>query len=708
MRNVVLLVLACVAIAAAQPYMKLKVGHTFQYRLTAKVELGSTSASGHGSNFGGVFVVKVTKVKGAESNAVYTLTANIEGVSQDGSHADGKHIGSPIVFDWSAVGHISNIRADSRDQSWQKEVKLAALNSLSGTLVPAGKNVRIKESSTLGQHYSNYKGSQQPDLLVNKKNFKSEDVISFSDKSLNPKQVTLQANGYSKFHTAGHLHETELDMNVLWRPVESPQIKDQFDSDMKSRGFVRLAFLTHHAANGVLLMKDDSVNDSLMSLQAPVLAEPEPEHHIHYDSLLDAAVHHVEIGMDDDAEEEVEESPLEIIKMLFEGSEKEDLTVLQQVVDLSIAIYPSFTDIFHEISLLASAHNPELTQAVAFVLTAASSEQPAASIAINNLLKSESTAVGYLVARTAIHSTCSMVDQALFERSMVPDVVGSYIRYSWVPETNNLGRKILDFNKEWSYTKRFGGKIAAADMGVHIGASSNLNCKNPTFDYEAYARSHVDLSLFGQRKNAVKAFAEYGKKGGVPLANAAHVEVFGKTIYHKDFPTAQLDCGIHTIPVKHFAPGAKYSTVIWVLVPIKLSAGANLNLKLDLGWRVCDTDLSAMVQAIPAAGLTVYGKAEVNLFLIKAGAKMDAKFSIRAVPQAEASGTKCAITLSVDLINDPLNVDLKVYVKKKSCKVKFPFKFKCKWKNKKNKSLLHWAHGAKTQRVYEKVFRIAK
>ncbi|KAL0231143.1 hypothetical protein GEMRC1_010548 [Eukaryota sp. GEM-RC1] len=702
-----LLLLLLAVSAIAQPYMKLNVGHVYQYKVRATVELGSTVNQGHLSNFYGVFVTTVASVRGTADNAIYTMNFNLQGVSQDGESTDGRPIGQPVVFDWAATGAISNVRYDSRDASWYTEIKLASLNSLHGTMIPGDKTARLLETTTLGQHYANYRGSTQPNLLVNQKSFDSKDIVSFSDRTLDPRTVTIQAAGYSKYHAVGHLHETELNLDVLWKPVEGHPFEDQFNGDLKSRGFVRLEFLTQHSSNGELLMKHESLSeDSLMATQVPVLAEPEPLYQLHHDSLLDAAIYHMHASMNNDDDVDVDQSPLEILSLLLTASKSEDLSGLQKVADLAVAIYPSYPEIFNEIALLAKPHTPELVQAVAFVLTTASSEREQASHALVGLLHSQSSAIALIAARVAIFSECPILTKTLFERSMEADYVATFLRQA-SSTRNNLGRKILDFNKEWSYQKRYGGSIASIDLGAHIGASSNLNCHNPTFDYEAYARAIFDISVFGKRHPAMRGWAEYGKKGGVPLANEAVVEVFGKRIYQKSFPGVQLNCGIHDVPLAHFAPGAKFSTVIWVIIPIQLSAGANLNLNLHFQWRVCDTDLSAMMQVIPSAKVTVYGKAETNLFLIKAGAQLQSSFSVRAVPSAEASGTKCAVTLAVDFINDPLMVDLNVYLYKKSCKFKFPFKFKCKWKHRNTKSLFRWDYGARTNRVYEKIYRIA-
>jgi hypothetical protein len=73
------------------------------------------------------------------------------------------------------------------------------------------------------------------------------------------------------------------------------------------------------------------------------------------------------------------------------------------------------------------------------------------------------------------------------------------------------------YNKSWSGDMSFGGADVGVDFSASVFAGTNFDCNHPTFNYEAYAKADVDVSLFGHSANAVDAGVIYGRENGQPL-----------------------------------------------------------------------------------------------------------------------------------------------------------------------------------------------
>ncbi|KAL0212329.1 hypothetical protein RCL1_005955 [Eukaryota sp. TZLM3-RCL] len=699
-----------VASAFCQPLIKLKKADKLSYKLAATVDLSSTKTAGHSGSFQAVFWVQVNAVSGSGASAVYTCVSNMYNGVSNGEYlqglGDGNPLGTSVSFKWKATGEIFQINANPKDEPIYAHLKLLALDSLSNTLLPVGTNKKIKESSVLGVHNTNYKGTPEANYLtVTGKSFGSADVVSYTDKTLDPKSVTLQASGNAKLHSLGHVHTASHSRVLAMRPVNVPAVAEDYSDEFVSKGKVSLTLLTRLAANNAVTWIDPAINNA--PIEAPEIAELLASEAAHFDSLTEAATQYLTIGdesfeMEDD--NELIWSTEALLDRLSDESIYQDTLVLQEIIDEADKTVKTDETVFKQMAALANANKGELTQAIVFILTGSSSDLAAS--ALIDLVFDNSLTISYLAARTAIFSEKPAVVEALIQRAMIPDEVGNFLLSVDLAPLESASNG-LAFNKEWSYAKKVGGKTAGVQISTKVQASSNLNCKNPTFDYMARAQANADILILGRNVRAVDALAEYGKVGGVPLQNTISVKIFKKEIYKKTLPGVNRDCSVKTIPVAQIAPGAKFSYTVWVIVPIKITASANLNAKLNLQYSLCDTDLSAMMRVVPTVGVTIAGSASCNLFLVKAGATLKGQFDISIYPEAYVKGTKCLVGLDVKMVHRPLIADLSVYVKKRSCKVKF-LKIKCKWKNAANKTLFHWAKAAKESLLYQKQWPIAK
>ncbi|KAL0206781.1 hypothetical protein P9112_012492 [Eukaryota sp. TZLM1-RC] len=691
-------ILCLFAVCANPHYMRLFKGATLIYTVNIEVALDSTSATGKKGNFKGNLHLHVERHSGSSENAVFFMNARVW--IDDPETV--KHVGSPFTFCWRATGEISQIVFDAKEATNHKHIKLAILNALGTKLLPNNQAIRVEEASTLGHHYSNYKGSSR--------SFNHHDVISFTDSTLDPAFVTLVGQGSSFLSSANSISNSRFNIEVHWRPARvSGMLGDGDDAVMRSTGKVLLQLHRQRASDHTIIYEDatalegftgQNCDDSLLfELTVPTL-----ENSITHPDLFHAASAYLHVPEDDIDAVEVA-APLELISSLVEASHDLNIDKLQRVARSARDSYLHYPSVFDDIADLADPSNIQLTQAVCFVLSA----EVHGSSALIRLLHSNSQAVSFLCSKSAIFATSSVVQNALTHRALLPDYVGLSLRKSishlYVPSLS----KALNFNKEWQYVKGIGGTLAGFHMGIYTGVGSNLDCKNPnpTFDYKAYARADVDVSLFGRSKHALVAIAEYGKVSGVPLANQLHLEVFGQRIYHRDFPAAQIDCSDHKIPIAHLAKGGGFKHTVYIIVPVTIEAGINFKLNLDWHWSICDSTLAAIIKTVPTAELSFYGEASVRLFIVKAGARLSAGFDFSLIPEAFIHGTECRAGFNVKTMHNPLFIDLNIFLFHRHCTAHFSkLKVKCRWKEAAKKSLFHWSLPAKEHLVHEQSWKI--
>jgi hypothetical protein len=246
------------------------------------------------------------------------------------------------------------------------------------------------------------------------------------------------------------------------------------------------------------------------------------------------------------------------------------------------------------------------------------------------------------------------------------------------------------FNRTWAEAKKWGGSVVGADFAATAFAGTNLGaCNAPTFNYDAQAATHADVTVFGKTWTAFSAYVQYGKDGGSALADEVVLDVFGKRVYQQAIPAAGVDCSEHTYQMAHSAPGAAVKHTLWVgPIPVTMSATVNLELNVEWGWHMCDTDLSADVYIKPAATVSVTGAAELNLLVLDAATSLEFAANTALQPDLSVSGTKCDVGFEVDLVRSPADsAALKSSYSKRKCKHLF---FDCKMEQAGEKTWWSW------------------
>eukprot|EP00003_Mantamonas_plastica_P033661 TRINITY_DN977_c0_g1_i1.p1 TRINITY_DN977_c0_g1~~TRINITY_DN977_c0_g1_i1.p1 ORF type:complete len:789 (+),score=287.66 TRINITY_DN977_c0_g1_i1:194-2560(+) len=261
------------------------------------------------------------------------------------------------------------------------------------------------------------------------------------------------------------------------------------------------------------------------------------------------------------------------------------------------------------------------------------------------------------------------------------------------------------FNKSYSYNHVSGGKHVSSDFSIELFIGTNgINCSHPNqwFNYEALAQAELTVSLWGHQETAFMAQAVYGADNGTHLADRIYLAVFNKVLYDKQLP--QVDCSEHTYPIAHAAPGFHVSYTLWIsIIPVTFTAGTTLTLDLSWGWQVCDTTLSAMVELIPQAQLTVSGDAEINLLIIKAGLQLAGSIGGSLRPQATISLTQCTAGVDLRQEDQGQSADFQAYYVTKKCKL---WIFDCHWGEEDVKTLWSWNMPPVNKELYEKTWKI--
>jgi len=267
---------------------------------------------------------------------------------------------------------------------------------------------------------------------------------------------------------------------------------------------------------------------------------------------------------------------------------------------------------------------------------------------------------------------------------------------------SNINANAFPFNQSWTDQITFGGKQINVVFNGLLFAGSNLDCNHPSFNYEGHARAEAVAHAFGESKSAFLAEALYGKENGQLIGDKLYLKVWDSVLYDKTIPI--IDCNEHVNEIGHTAFGFSVSYTLWVsVIPVTFRASTLLQLDLKWGWNICDNQLSALVELIPSATLTVSGGAEINLLIIKAGITLDASFNSIVKPQAFVHGTQCQMGFDAILETKPMTAALVAYFAEKECKYVF---FDCHWGKTHQKNLWSWQLPSKTQTLFNKVWNI--
>jgi len=274
-------------------------------------------------------------------------------------------------------------------------------------------------------------------------------------------------------------------------------------------------------------------------------------------------------------------------------------------------------------------------------------------------------------------------------------------------KSNTFQAKIRDspmpYNQSYNTNWDMGGEVFDLDVTGQLFAGTNFDCNETTFNYEALAEAKGTITLFGDSHDVFLAEAVYGKVNGAPEADELLLTVWDDVIYQEPIP--QVDCALHTYTIFHEAPGFDVSYTLWIsIVPISFTASASVDVNLEWGWQICDSSLLAMIELIPTAAPQMFGQAEIDLYIIKAGIELTGSASISVVPQGYIHGSECTIGFDVQQINPPCDVELFSYYAWQSCTLFF---FDCHWGQQDQQVWYNYNYPAQDIVLFEQDWKIA-
>jgi len=233
------------------------------------------------------------------------------------------------------------------------------------------------------------------------------------------------------------------------------------------------------------------------------------------------------------------------------------------------------------------------------------------------------------------------------------------------------------FNKSYDKEVVIGGQLMQVDLDFNAFAGSNFDCNHPYFNYEASAQALCSVDFLGNTTTAFSASAIYGIQNGARLANEILVTAFGKVLYSQALPVPSFDCNTHTSRITSQSTGWSVDYAIWVsVIPVAFTASVDMDLTVDYGWRVCDADLSAMIELVPTGSLQISGSAFSDLLIVEGGINIDADFIITPTPQAFIHGSLCSLGMDVQVTYDPMQASVEVWNRQESC---YLWIFDCQW-----------------------------
>jgi hypothetical protein len=275
-----------------------------------------------------------------------------------------------------------------------------------------------------------------------------------------------------------------------------------------------------------------------------------------------------------------------------------------------------------------------------------------------------------------------------------------------LPNLHNLalGGSNFPFNESWSSNFTLGGSEISAQFTGLLFAGTNFDCNQEYFNYEAEALATSTLNFFEWSKEALDAEAIYGKENGEVVGNEIYFRVWDDVIYDQRIPL--VDCSLHTYPIFHVQKGVDVSYTIWIyVIPVTLTASASATFDISWAWQICDSQLSAMIELIPDATITVDASSEIYLLIVKAGIDFTGSFNMDIKPQAYIDGSECTVGFDVLLQTSPANeVDLSTYYQWHSCTL---WIFDCHWDSPNTQTWYQWRYPVQNKVLIKEDWKIA-
>lgn len=578
-------------------------------------------------------------------------------------------LGSDITFIQKKDGQILNFHFDSSDDITFNEVKISCINQLQTTL-SSNRDGNVKEEDVNGIHYSTISAQVDNDIIKIKKTFNEKDFISFSDKNVKKENVKINSVGEVSLKNGNVINSNTQHQAIL--KGESSNSKSRSDSNndldftMASNGNIKMKLIK--------IVKGKNMRNEEENLK-----------NLKKSTFYEIGKEFVEFTKkrNDMEKDKIEKLFNEVLNS--KNDLKKDHYKLNQIID----ILNSNNGIDKE----------KLFENQFEILTKQSIEKKTNKNFLEKL--------NYITINTGMKKY--LIDFIKNDKINQEDKIGGILTLSNILKKSNkiLREEDYPFYKEFNTTRTWGSKDKiAATLSGKLFVGTNFDCKHDSLNYKALAQVDADVSLFGITKNAFEAKFVYARKNGATAEDDIHLSVFNKVIYQK-YIGKYLDCLGKKYDIYHTQKLFSVQYTLFVFyIPITFKAGASIKIAVDWDWKVCPADLFGQIEIVPGASLIVYGNAEINLLIAKAGVELDGSFDIKLIPQGYVHGSKCLVGFDVLLRTDPMNIDLFGYVAVKSCKSWFFFN--CSWKEIKRFNIFKWSLPAKEEILFKKEFPIIK
>jgi len=258
---------------------------------------------------------------------------------------------------------------------------------------------------------------------------------------------------------------------------------------------------------------------------------------------------------------------------------------------------------------------------------------------------------------------------------------------------NRISNSDFPYNKSYTNSLVVGGDMLSADFGVDAFLGTNFNCNHPTFSYEAFGDASAIINFLDTSVTAFNAEVIYGVKNGVHLADGITCTIFDQVVYNQPIP--HVDCSMHSHALFSENTGFDVSYTLWVsVIPVTFIASVDLSLYVDFKWKVCDTDLSALVEVTPNGVVTASGGAMSDLLVVEGGINLNAVFEMTPTPEAFILGSECTVGFDVLVDYNPMQASVDVWYRTESC---YLWIFDCHWGPYNTDTL--WSYSAGEHRV---------
>lgn len=746
--KIAILLLVVTACLATPTKLSFKKNQQFVYKLNAdldargKTDDSSTPTGGALSGMYSTFVTKCVDIQGSS----YLFITNMFGTTVSVDHkkvvydpTGNQALGADMYFQQEESGNITQIWYQKGDSMDLVKIKVGAINSLQTFVVAPNHNTIALQPDPVGVHTSTFNGLTDNGGLLIQKTFTQDNFLSFSDPSVRKSNVVIAGTQKTLINTQGFIQNSEvLQTTVFVNNGQQQQSSEEgvdtssetgFNMNLRSAGALRIQYQGSNMASSMLFTSSASSFDQLLNDEdyspetlfgfseklVQFAAKPDIDFNEEMEAILSAESLQNCLARMDKVIRFLRFEP-ELIAgieevMEFVDSERLDriLFILANVGNIAAervlvnrALFSSDKGVrFHTVLHIASSSSPAsayLIDRVRLLYTLSKNDEAVentAILAIGSLIRRVPAEVG---ARYLKYLTEELV------REEQQELLRSAFMNAGFPSQGLIDDSDFPYNRSFYKAIKLGGSKVSLDISGELFAGTNFDCNHPTFNYELLGRVKADGHVLGYSKNVFLAEAVYGKANGGVIGNHILVQIWDKVLYHKTFP--MLDCQEHVYPIASTSPGFSFRYIVWVsVIPVTFHVTTALRLNLSWGWRICDSDLSAMAELIPTADFTFSGGAEIDLFIIQAGVEIVGSFNIRVSPEVYIHGSMCAVGFQVKKTTVPMLAKFDAYFRWKSCTFLI---FNCKWGKHNELVIWSWSLPATDETLFKKEWKIFK